>query len=143
MTRHPTRCAAWLLVVAAVMAMASGKIAGGQVVQVPPPNIVLILMDDLGYADIGSFGVPDAKTPNIDRLAREGVKLTDFYANGANCSPTRTGFVTGRLIRFPAGARSALGQAIIDVVAELGERIVGAFVVVEPGRARVSRPRGE
>ena len=46
------------------------------------------------------------------------------------------------LIRFPAEVRSALGQAIIDVVAELGERIVGAFVVVEPGRARLSRPRG-
>jgi hypothetical protein len=40
------------------------------------PNIVLILMDDLGYGDIGSYGVPDAKTPNIDRLAREGVKMT-------------------------------------------------------------------
>ena len=47
------------------------------------------------------------------------------------------------LIRFPAGVRSALGQAIIDVVAELGDRIVGAFVVVEPGRARLSRPRGK
>lgn len=62
----------------------------------PPPNIVLIIMDDLGYGDIGSYGVPDAKTPNIDRLAREGVKLTDFYANAANCSPTRTAFISGR-----------------------------------------------
>src|SRR6476469_402109 len=96
MTRHAARYAASALVVAAGLAMASGKIAGGQVAQVPQPNIVLILMDDLGYADNGSFGVPDAKTPNIDRLAREGVKLTDFYANGANCSPTRTGFISGR-----------------------------------------------
>ena len=60
------------------------------------PNIVLILMDDLGYGDIGSYGVADAKTPNIDRLAREGVKFTQFYANGATCTPTRTGFITGR-----------------------------------------------
>ena len=96
MTKHRTRCATWLLVVAAVASTAPVKIVGGQSVQAPPPNIVLILMDDLGYADIGSFGVPDAKTPNIDRLAREGVKMTDFYANGANCSPTRTGFITGR-----------------------------------------------
>ena len=95
MTKRATRCAAWLLVVAAGSATAS-KTADGQAAQVPPPNIVLILMDDLGYGDIGSFGVPDAKTPNIDRLAREGVKLTDFYANGANCSPTRTGLMTGR-----------------------------------------------
>jgi arylsulfatase A-like enzyme len=56
----------------------------------------MIIMDDLGYGDIGSYGVPDAHTPNIDRLAREAVKLTDFYANHANCSPTRTGFITGR-----------------------------------------------
>ena len=44
------------------------------------------------------------------------------------------------LIRFPADARSALGQTIVDVVTELGDRLVGAFVVVEPGRVRVSRP---
>src|SRR5678815_5186847 len=96
MTTHATRLAAWLLVVAAGSTTASLHIAGGQSAQVAPPNIVLILMDDLGYGDIGSFGVPDARTPNIDRLAREGVRLTDFYANGANCSPTRTGFITGR-----------------------------------------------
>ena len=73
------------------------------------PNIVVILMDDLGYGDIGSYGVPDAKTPNIDRLAREGVKMTDFYANGANCSPTRAAFISGRYqqrvgIEMPLGA---------------------------------------
>ena len=60
------------------------------------PNIVMFIMDDLGYGDLGSYGAPDAKTPNIDRLAREGVKFTDFYANHANCSPTRTAFITGR-----------------------------------------------
>src|SRR5262245_20653401 len=60
------------------------------------PNVVVIIIDDLGYGDVGSHGVPDAKTPNIDRLAREGVKFTDFYANHANCSPTRTALITGR-----------------------------------------------
>ena len=65
--------------------------------QLPPrPNVVMFIMDDLGYGDIGSYGAPDAKTPNIDRLAREGVKFTDFYANHANCSPTRTAFISGR-----------------------------------------------
>jgi arylsulfatase A len=96
MRKDATRCAASLLVVAAGVAIASVNIAGGQPAQAPPPNIVLILMDDLGYGDIGSFGVPDAKTPNIDRLARDGVKLTNFYSNGANCSPTRTALITGR-----------------------------------------------
>jgi arylsulfatase A-like enzyme len=60
------------------------------------PNVVLILMDDLGYGDLGSYGAPDVRTPNIDRLAREGVRLTDAYANGAVCTPTRTALITGR-----------------------------------------------
>ena len=75
-----------------------------------PPNIVLILMDDLGYGDLGSYGVADAKTPHIDRIAREGVKLTDFYANGPSCSPTRAGLITGRYqqrygIEWPLGSQ--------------------------------------
>lgn len=60
------------------------------------PNVVLIITDDVGYGDIGSYGAPDIKTPNIDGLARGGVRLTDFYANATLCSPTRAGLVTGR-----------------------------------------------
>ena len=60
------------------------------------PNVVLILMDDMGYGDIGSYGVKDARTPNLDRLAREGVRLTDAYANASNCSPTRIGLISGQ-----------------------------------------------
>lgn len=60
------------------------------------PNVVLILMDDLGYGDLGSYGARDARTPNLDRLAREGVRLTDAYANGAVCTPTRTALISGR-----------------------------------------------
>ena len=60
------------------------------------PNVVLIITDDVGYGDIGSYGAPDIRTPNIDRIAREGVRFTDFYANGATCSPTRAGLITGR-----------------------------------------------
>lgn len=67
--------------------------------QAPPaarPNVVLIITDDVGYGDIGAYGAPDVKTPNIDSLARDGVKLTDFYANAPLCSPTRAALVTGR-----------------------------------------------
>ena len=68
--------------------------------QAPPssarPNIVLIMTDDAGYGDFGVYGAPDIRTPHIDSLARDGVKLTDFYANGATCSPTRAGLITGR-----------------------------------------------
>jgi len=60
------------------------------------PNVVLIIMDDIGYGDIGSYGAPDARTPNIDRLAREGIRLTNAYANGPNCTPTRAALITGR-----------------------------------------------
>jgi arylsulfatase A-like enzyme len=60
------------------------------------PNVVLVLMDDIGYGDLGSYGASDAKTPNLDRLAREGVRLTDAYANGPMCSPTRAALISGR-----------------------------------------------
>jgi arylsulfatase A-like enzyme len=60
------------------------------------PNVVLIITDDVGYGDIGSYGAPDIRTPNIDSLARDGIRLTDFYANGPLCSPTRAGLISGR-----------------------------------------------
>jgi len=60
------------------------------------PNIVFILCDDLGYGDLGCMGGTDIRTPHLDRLAAEGVRCTDFYANAPVCSPTRCGFLTGR-----------------------------------------------
>jgi arylsulfatase A-like enzyme len=60
------------------------------------PNVVLIITDDVGYGDFGAYGAPDIKTPNVDSLARDGIRLTDFYANGATCSPTRSGLISGR-----------------------------------------------
>ena len=61
-----------------------------------PPNILLVVADDLGYGDLACFGDANVKTPNIDRLAAEGVKLTDCYSAAAVCSPARTGLMTGR-----------------------------------------------
>lgn len=60
------------------------------------PNIVFVLVDDMGYSDLGCMGGKDIKTPNIDRLASEGCKFTDFYANAPVCTPTRAAFMTGR-----------------------------------------------
>lgn len=60
------------------------------------PNVVLIISDDMGYGDLSSYGAPDARTPNIDRLAKEGVRFTDAYANAAVCTPTRVALITGR-----------------------------------------------
>ncbi|HEY0591061.1 MAG TPA: sulfatase-like hydrolase/transferase [Thermoanaerobaculia bacterium] len=61
-----------------------------------PPNIVVFFMDDVGYADLRIDGAVDARTPNLDRLAREGVRLTDCYAAAPVCTPTRAAFMTGR-----------------------------------------------
>jgi arylsulfatase A-like enzyme len=61
-----------------------------------PPNFVVIVADDMGYADIGVHGSRDIRTPHIDTLAREGVRFTDAYVSGPYCSPTRAGFLTGR-----------------------------------------------
>ncbi len=62
---------------------------------VQKPNVVLIITDDVGYGDIGSYGAPDIKTPNIDSLARDGTRLTDFYA-APTCTPTRAALISGR-----------------------------------------------
>ena len=60
------------------------------------PNIVFIMADDLGYADVGCYGRPDLRTPNIDNLAAKGVRFLQAYANSAVCSATRTALITGR-----------------------------------------------
>lgn len=62
----------------------------------PPPNIIVILADDLGYNDLGSFGSEIIQTPYLDELARTGVRLTDGYVSAAVCSPSRAGLYTGR-----------------------------------------------
>ena len=61
------------------------------------PNFVVIFCDDLGYGDIGAFGHPTIKTPNIDRLASEGQRWTSFYVAASVCTPSRAGLMTGRL----------------------------------------------
>jgi arylsulfatase A-like enzyme len=61
-----------------------------------PPNIVVIVADDMGYADIGVHGSKDIPTPNIDALAKGGIRFTDAYVSGPYCSPTRAGLLTGR-----------------------------------------------
>ncbi len=60
------------------------------------PNIVLIVADDLGYGGIGCYGNALIRTPNLDQLAFEGIRFTDFHSNGAVCSPTRAALMTGR-----------------------------------------------
>ena len=76
----------------------------------PPPNIVLVLADDLGYSDAGFNGQHFYETPHIDALARDGMILSDFYSGGPNCAPTRacinTGMYTPRHKLFTPGGRA-------------------------------------
>ncbi|MDF1751224.1 MAG: sulfatase-like hydrolase/transferase [Verrucomicrobiales bacterium] len=77
-----------------------------------PPNIVLIMADDLGYGDIGCYGSKTNRTPHLDKLAARGIRFTDFHSNGPMCSPTRAATLTGLYqSRFGRSFESALNGA--------------------------------
>ena len=59
------------------------------------PNVILIMVDDLGYNDLSGFGHPEIKTPVLDQLASEGVRLTNYYAGASVCTPSRMALLTG------------------------------------------------
>lgn len=71
--------------------------ASASVPNPPVPNIVVVIADDLGYGDLGCYGDLLIRTPHLDRFAAEGLRLTSYYAPAANCSPSRTGLLTGRI----------------------------------------------
>eukprot|EP00899_Mesostigma_viride_P019499 jgi/Mesvir1/27550/Mv07304-RA.1 len=77
--------AAFLLLTASLCGCATDK-----------PNIIVLLADDLGYGDVGFLGSPSILTPNMDRLAYEGMRFTDWYAGSSMCSPSRAAMLTGR-----------------------------------------------
>ena len=77
----------------------------------PSPNIVLILADDVGYGDLGSYGATKVRTPNLDQLAREGVRFTDAHAPASVCTPTRYALLTGRYAWRQPGTGIAPGDA--------------------------------
>src|SRR5687768_6891627 len=60
-----------------------------------PPNIIHIIGDDVGYDDLSGYGAPKIKTPNLDKLASQGMKFTSFYAPSPTCTPTRAALMTG------------------------------------------------
>src|ERR1700680_1193816 len=100
-------------VILALWLVASGSAAERQ------PNIVILLADDLGYADVGFQGCLDIPTPNIDALAKGGVRCTNGYVSGPYCSPTRAGMLTGRYQQrfgheFNPGPRGEPGSNNVD-----------------------------
>ena len=81
------------------------------------PNIVLIMADDMGYGDLGPYGATKIPTPNIDRLAAEGVRFTDAHSASAVCSPSRYSVNTGRYAwrsRLKSGVLGGLSEPLIE-----------------------------
>lgn len=106
------------------------------------PNIVFILADDMGYGDLSCYGHPKAKTPIIDNLAKEGVRFTQHYSNGTECSPTRTAFLTGKFPQRAGGLECAIGTGNVgrydDAIALAEARELGlpADQTVIPGKLK-------
>ena len=105
--RHLPRLLFRLLVTGLVLTTAPAALAAASAAR---PNIVLFLADDLGYADLGCYGAKDIRTPAIDRLARDGLRFTHFYAGGTECSPTRTSLLTGQHPQRAGGLECAIGN---------------------------------
>src|SRR5688572_28612764 len=98
---------------------AAGAVAQAPVKVGPRPNIIFILADDLGWADLSCYGRPDYTTPNLDRLATQGMRFTNAYSAAPVCTPTRVGFHTGRYpARLPVGLEEPIHER-----AALGERV--------------------
>jgi arylsulfatase A-like enzyme len=94
------------------LALAAGMHATDAAASRSPPNIVFIMADDLGYADVGVYGRDDIRTPNIDALAKRGVRFSQAYANSAVCSASRLALITGRYqYRLRLGLEEPLGAS--------------------------------
>ena len=88
-----------------------------------PPNIVLIYADDIGYGDFGCYGATAVKTPNVDRLAREGLRFTNGHATSATCTPSRYSMLTGEYAFRKQGTGVLPGDAAL---------------IIEPGRTTLA-----
>src|ERR671922_1594796 len=83
------------IVVLLVCAGAACRATAAAQQSTPPPNILLIQADDLGYGDASAYGQSRFQTPALDRLAREGIRFTQYYAGSTVCAPSRTALMTG------------------------------------------------
>ena len=112
--RHALRLAVAFVVVAMTVSVQGGTSQAVRFPSAGPPNVVVILADDLGYGDLASYGHPLHRTPHLDAMAREGVRATSAYAPSPSCSPTRASLLTGRYafrvgVRAPLAPRSSGG----------------------------------
>ncbi|EGD77599.1 steroid sulfatase [Salpingoeca rosetta] len=89
----------WVLVVVMVVVAAVAAAAAEEPKVKQPPNFLVLMVDDLGYGDLGCFGRKNVSTPHVDSLCRDGVKMDQFLVPASVCTPSRAGFLTGRLPR--------------------------------------------
>ncbi len=129
--------------------------AAGVSAAVSRPNLIWIMADDLGYGDLGSYGQKTIKTPHLDRMAREGMRFTQFYAGATVCAPSRSVLMTGRhqgrtRVRGNAGATNPQAQALraedITVARALRDAgyataLVGKWGLGDVGAAASGLPR--
>ncbi len=112
---------------ATVTAAASTTVLTGAVPPKLPPNIIFILADDLGWGDLSCYGRPDYRTPNLDKLAAQGMRFTNAYSAAPVCTPTRVAFQTGRYpARLPVGLEEPITQR-----SQLGERVKTVGIPLE------------
>ncbi|MEZ5199477.1 MAG: sulfatase-like hydrolase/transferase [Bacteroidales bacterium] len=97
-----------VFVALSMVLFSTGTLASGKSEEIKLPNFVLIVIDDLGYGDLGIYGNKVHHTPNIDKLAKNGLLFTDFHSNGPVCSPTRAALMTGQY-QQRSGIESAIG----------------------------------
>ncbi|MDO8541146.1 MAG: sulfatase-like hydrolase/transferase [Opitutaceae bacterium] len=109
---HPGVGTLLAALVITTVAVFGGESAGSRAITPSRPNIVFILIDDLGYGDVGCYGATKVKTPNVDRLAREGMRFTDAHTTASVCTPTRFAFMSGRYAWRQAGTGIAAGNAV-------------------------------
>src|SRR5215467_3435674 len=119
---------------ASSLALAGMGLGRDALAQTAKPNIIFILADDLGYADVSCYGQRDYTTPNVDRLAVEGLRFMQAYANSSVCSATRTGLITGRYqYRLPVGLEEPINATTPKDVGPAAKPS-DAAVAVEEGR---------
>jgi arylsulfatase A-like enzyme len=114
------------------------------------PNIILILADDLGYGDLGCYGQAKIKTPNLDKLAAEGMRFTNFYAGSTVCAPSRATLMTGLHSghsKIRGNSRLALEPGDLTVAELLQQNgyktcLVGKWGLGDPGTSGLPNKKG-